>query len=58
MKSRIIICISIFGFLTAILLSNMRELQNKEAIESGTQSYDGQAEEDAVTLFQYTPVDW
>ncbi len=59
MKSRIIIYISIFGFLTAIILSNMKEIQNKEYIDGGMQQSKGQLEEEeAIHLFKYLPVDW
>jgi hypothetical protein len=57
LKSRIIIYISIFGFLTAIFLSNIKEIQNKEYVDAGTQQVRDQLEEDeAVTLFKYLPV--
>ena len=59
MKSRIIIYISILGFVTAIILSDIKEIQNKEYIDGGMQQFKGQLEEDeAVTLFKYLPVDW
>ncbi|MBN7772478.1 hypothetical protein [Clostridium aminobutyricum] len=59
MKSRIIIYISIFGFLTAIILSNIKEIQNNEYIDDGMQQVNGQLEEDdSTTLFKYLPVEW
>lgn len=59
MKARIIICISIFGFLAAIILSNITEIQNEEYIDGGMQQSNGQLEEDAaINLFKYLPVDW
>ncbi|MBN7773508.1 hypothetical protein [Clostridium aminobutyricum] len=59
MKSRIIIYISIFGFLAAIILSNIKEIQNNEYVDGGMQQVNGQLEEDEATdLFKYLPVDW
>jgi hypothetical protein len=57
MKSRIIICISILGFLAAIILTNINEIQNKEYVDAGTQQVKDQLEQDgAVTLFVNLPV--
>lgn len=59
MKNRIIIYVSILGFLTAIILSNIKEIQNKEYVNVGMQQTRDQLEEDeAVTLFKYLPADW
>ena len=59
MNSRIIIYISIFVFLTAIILSNIKEIQNNEYIDGGMQQVNGQlGEDETTTLFKYLPVDW
>lgn len=59
MKRRIIIYISIFVFLTAIILSNIKEIQNKEYTDVEMKQFKGQLEEDKATnLFVYLPTDW
>lgn len=59
MKSRIIIYVWILGFLTAIILSNINEIPNKEYVDVGMQQANDQLKEDeAITLFKYLPTDW
>ena len=59
MKSKIIICISILGFLAAIILTNINEIQNKEYVDAGAQQVKDQLPEDeAINPFKYVPVDW
>ena len=59
MKNRTIIYISFLVLLTAIILSNINDFQNKEYIDGGMQQVSGQQEDDeAVTLFKYLPYDW
>lgn len=59
MKDNRIIYISILGLLaTAIILSNVKEVQNKEYLAEEIQQSNSQFEEDeaATTLFKYLPV--
>lgn len=59
LKRRIIIYISIFGFLTAIILLNINEIQNMEYGDAGTQQVNDQLQEDVViNPFKYVSVDW
>ncbi len=59
MKSRIIICVSILGFLAAIILTNINEIQNKEYVDTGAQQVKDQFQEDeAINPFKYVPVNW
>ena len=59
MRTKIIIGVSIFGFLAAVILSGVIDVQNREHLDGGVQQLEGQLEEDAaVHLFKYLPVDW
>ncbi|WP_312648077.1 hypothetical protein [Aminipila sp.] len=59
MKNRIIIYISILGFLAAIILSNIKEIQNNEYVDARAQQVIDQLEEDEyINLFKYVPIDW
>ena len=59
MKNRIIIYLSILGFLTAIILSNINEIKNTEYVDTGAQSVKDQLQEDeTINPFKYVPVDW
>lgn len=51
MKRRIIIYISIFGLLTAVILSNIKEIQNKEYVDGEMQQVKAQLEEDEAVTF-------
>lgn len=56
MKNKIIIYVSIFGVLAAIILSNAKEIQNY--IDKSIQPLNGHVEEDATNLFVNLPVEW
>ncbi|HML37408.1 MAG TPA: hypothetical protein PKA19_08340 [Bacillota bacterium] len=59
MRTKIIIGVSIFGFLIAAILSSVIDVQNKERLDGGAQQLEGRLEEDAAAhLFKYLPVDW
>ncbi len=59
MKRKIIICVSIFGFLTAMILANMKDIQNRDYIDGEAQQAKGKLEADEVIdLFVRHPVDW
>lgn len=58
MKKRIIIYISILGFLAALMLPNFKEIENIKYVNGGTQQVKNQLEEDeAINLFKHVQVD-
>ena len=55
MNNRIIACISFLILLTAIILTNINEIQNNGYVGAGAQVQDQIEEDEAITLFKYIP---